>query len=71
VVIVSIESPEQLNGQHQSTPVRVRFGPNPTQDMPLPWAEFILNEMREAQANGRKPEPFGALLARAAMECGR
>lgn len=62
---------ETLNGQAPAVLVRVRFGPRPTQDMPLPWAEFMLNQLREAQAENRKPESFGVLLARAAMESGQ
>jgi len=62
---------EQLNGQREATPVRVRFGARPNQSVPLPWAEFMLAEMRDAQENGRKPEPFGVLLARAALEAER
>lgn len=65
------DTADTLNGQAPAAPVRVRFGPRPNQDMPLSWAEYMLSEMREAQASNRKPEPFGTLLARAAMEAGQ
>lgn len=65
---MDIEAQEMLNGQHETAPVRVRFGPGKTQDMPLPWAEFMLAKMREAQESNAKPRPFGDLLAQAAME---
>ena len=68
---VSTEAAERLNGHAPDALPRVRFGPRPTQTMPLDWAEFMLSEMRAAQETGRKPEPFGVLLARAAMESGR
>jgi hypothetical protein len=68
---MSIEAAERLNGHAPDSLPRVRFGPRPTQIMPLDWAEFMLSEMRAAQENNRKPEQFGTLLARAAMEAGR
>jgi hypothetical protein len=68
---MSVEAPEKLNGHAPDSLPRVRFGPRPTQTMPLDWAEFMLSEMRAAQESNRKPEPFGVLLARAALEAGR
>lgn len=61
----------EANGRVETAPVRVKFGPRPNQDMPLPWAEFMLAKMREAQENNTKPRQFGDLLALAAMESGR
>jgi hypothetical protein len=43
------------------TPVYVRFGPRPTQEMPLDWAEKMLTAWRE-----RDPKRFGAALSEAA-----
>jgi hypothetical protein len=40
------------------TPVYVRFGPRPTQEMPLDWAEKMLTTWRE-----RDPKRFGSALA--------
>jgi hypothetical protein len=40
------------------TPVYVRFGPRPTQEMPLDWAEKMLTAWRE-----RDPKRFGSALA--------
>lgn len=65
---VSIEAPEMVNGLAGAAPVRVKFGPGKTQDIPLAWAEFMLGRMYEAQRDNAKPLPFGVLLAQAAME---
>jgi len=65
---MSIEAPEKLNGQHETTPARVKFGPGKTQELPLAWAEFILATMHEDQKAGKKPRGFGDLLALAGME---
>ena len=43
------------------TPVYVRFGPRPTQEMPLDWAEKMLTAWREKNA-----QQFGKALADAA-----
>jgi hypothetical protein len=62
------EAPETLNGQPVDTPVRVKFGPGKTQEVPLAWAEFMLSTMYEIQKKGGKPMTFGGLLQLAAME---
>jgi hypothetical protein len=43
-------------------PVYVRFGPRPTQVMPLDWAEQILTEWARSH-----PPQFGKALAEAAL----
>lgn len=75
---MGVEAPELVNGpvqaapsQAQFSPVRVRFGPRKTQDIPLAWAEFMLQTMYEMQGTGQKPRQFSDLLAMAAMEVGR
>lgn len=40
--------------------IRVRFGPRPTQVIPLDWAESMLTELKKT-----KPALFGALLTAA------
>jgi hypothetical protein len=65
---MSIDAPELANGQAVNTPIRVRFGPGKTQDIPLSWAEFILSAMFQAQRDNAKPMSFGTLLQAAAME---
>jgi hypothetical protein len=65
---VSIDAPETLNGQAPATPIRVKFGRGATQEIPLQWAEFMLNYMYETQKAGGKPKSFGDLLQLAAME---
>ena len=40
------------------TPVYVRFGPRPTQEMPLEWAEKMLSAWR-----AKDPARFGKALA--------
>jgi hypothetical protein len=42
-------------------PVYVRFGPRPTQEMPLDWAEKMLSAWKE-----KDPSRFGKALAEAA-----
>jgi hypothetical protein len=42
--------------------VRVRFGTGTTQDLPLPWAEWMLAALKD-----RQPVQFGKLLAEAAL----
>jgi hypothetical protein len=44
------------------TPVYVRFGPRPTQIMPLDWAEHILTEWAKSH-----PPQFGKALSEAAL----
>lgn len=41
----------------------VKFGPGPTQEIPLEWAETMLTRWRE-----KAPRQFGEALAAAAME---
>lgn len=65
---MTIEAPELANGQHKTEPVRVKFGPGKTQEIPLAWAEFILTTMWQAQKDNGKPLSFGTLLQAAAME---
>jgi hypothetical protein len=43
------------------TPVYVRFGPRPTQEMPLDWAVRMLSAWKE-----KDPNRFGKALAEAA-----
>ncbi len=50
----------EMNGQE---PPRVRFGPRPTQTMPLEWAEIMLTHLCE-----RNRKLFGDLLAASAVE---
>jgi hypothetical protein len=59
----TIEDLDRLNGQLDTPPVRVRFGPGRTQTMPQEWAEHMLSALRDTQ-----PKRFGDLLAAAAME---
>jgi hypothetical protein len=54
---------DKLNGQLDTAPVRVRFGPGRTQTMPQEWAEAMLSGWRDTD-----PKRFGAALAKAAME---
>jgi len=69
---MSMEDTEQravlANGQHPAAPVRVGFGPGKTQNVPIEWAEFMLNHMYDTQKSNAKPKQFGDLLALAAME---
>ena len=54
----------EQNGQEPiQEPPRVRFGPRPTQTMPLEWAEIMLTQLCE-----RDRKRFGDLLASAAVE---
>jgi hypothetical protein len=65
---MSIDAPETLNGQPVNTPIRVKFGPGKTQEIPISWAEYILHAMYTAQRENAKPQKFGDLLQAAAME---
>lgn len=56
---------DQENGSNGSGELRVRFGPAPTQTMPLDWAERVLALMYER----RRPQ-LGQLLAEAALTIG-
>ena len=47
--------------QGDGGPVYVRFGPRPTQEMPIDWAVKMLTEWRE-----KHPAQFGKALAEAA-----
>ena len=52
------------NGQAPPAPpeeIRVRFGPRPTQVVPLGWAETMLTELKRIN-----PGLFGKLLVKAA-----
>ena len=60
---MSIEAPEKLNGQHETAPVRVKFGPGKTQDMPIEWASIMLAGLLE-----KNPNLFRDLLFRAGQE---
>jgi hypothetical protein len=44
-------------------PVRVKFGPGKTQDLPQEWAEIMLTELHSAHG-----ALFGKLLTKAAAE---
>ena len=59
---------QQANGQASPAPpeeIRVRFGPRPTQVVPLGWAETMLTELKRIN-----PGLFGKLLV-AASEGGK
>jgi hypothetical protein len=60
---MSIDAPERLNGQHETAPARVKFGPGKTQDVPAEWAEIMLTELKRGHA-----ALFGKLLTKAADE---
>ena len=55
-------------GRPQTAPIRVAFGPGKTQNMPLEWAQFMLNKAYELEKGGSKPLAFSVLLASAGME---
>ena len=65
---MSIEAPEMANGRVETAPIRVAFGPGKTQNMPLEWAQFMLNKAYELEKTGSKPVKFSELLASAGME---
>ena len=56
---------QQANGQAPPEEIRVRFGPRPTQVVPLGWAETMLTELKRIN-----PALFGKLLI-TASEGGR
>lgn len=56
---------ENTQNGHKPDKVYVRFGPLPTQEMPLEWAESMLMEWRSAH-----PLQFGKALATAADQGG-
>lgn len=48
---------------YEQRTIYVRFGPGPSQEIPLEWAEKMLAEWRNRQLSGAKPLPFGDALA--------
>jgi hypothetical protein len=64
---VSIDAPEHVNGSAPPAPVRVKFGPGTTDDIPLDWAEFMLVTWRDAEMKGSKPPSFTAVLGQAVL----
>ncbi len=58
----------EANGRVETAPIRVSFGPGKTQNMPLEWAQFMLNKAYELEKSGSKPAKFSDLLASAGME---
>lgn len=64
---MSIEAPEHANGSAPAAPVRVKFGPGATDDIPLDWAEFMLATWRDAEMSGSKPPAFTIILGQAVL----
>ncbi len=51
---------------HPAAQVYVRFGPRPTQEVPVEWAERMLTALKE-----RNEALFGKLLTAAALDAGQ
>lgn len=56
-----MEPDSNSNGHRDEVP-RVKFGPRPNQDMPLPWAEDMLTLLATEH-----PKVFTTLLPRVAL----
>lgn len=56
----------RLKGPVPASKIYVRFGPMPTQEMPIEWAETMLAEWRDAH-----PAQFGKALSAAALDGGK
>jgi hypothetical protein len=54
-------SDSEANG-HANGKIYVKFGPRPTQEMPIEWAELMLARLAEGHGN-----LFGKLLSEAAF----
>lgn len=64
---MSIEAPEKLNGQHETTPAPVRFGTAKGNVFGPDWASWMLTEWRNAELSGAKTPKFSDALQRAAV----
>lgn len=64
---MSTEAPEHVNGSAPPVPVRVKFGPGTTDDIPLDWAEFMLTTLRNSEVAGQRPPKFTELLGQAVL----
>ena len=56
-------APETPYKESPAARVEVRFGPNPTQVMPLAWAEDLLDRFRD-----QYPASFGKLLSEVVLQ---
>ena len=67
MVEVSIEAPDQLNGQRETVPVQIPFGPAKGNRFGPEWASWMLTEWRQAEVSGAKNPKFSDVLQRAAV----
>lgn len=55
--------PEDNSPAVTESEIRVRFGPNPTQTMPIEWAEDLLSKFRD-----QYPSPFVKLMGEVVLQ---